>query len=265
MSTKRFVATIIGALTACGGIVLGVLSVGTRQQFLENLADWLGFLYQSTAWAFGFVNVPAFITLLGVCIGLWAWDVHKRAWAKLFGDPNDPRVLANSRKKKVRAQVTYFFQDLYNGPGRQAVGALCQQAEVVARGLGSETLTPIHRMSASLLAEYLVLLQSTVQPVLNSQRYETDDGMNRSLEAWGELFFRYQRLAHYVNEAYKVCARPPWNGVDYEEWRKSDAIFITRMRDAEHMEDCERLSARIRDAGWGDEDRPPDTQTEKER
>jgi hypothetical protein len=251
---KRVAGSIAAVVTA----VLALLSAGTRDELLTRLKDWLTLIGGFLGGVLAYFSFSGVLLFLGICIGLWAWDVPQRAVAKLRGDPNDPQVLLEARKKRVRAQVGDFLRIVFSNTARHAVGGLFQQTEVVVHGLRHPPTDALKQMSAGLLVEYMVLLQESLQPVLTAQGCHTDDEFVEYQRTWGELFFRYQRLAHYVNEAYKVCAERPWQRIDYDEWRQKDALFITSMREAEHMEGCQHLAVKIKDAGWGDEDRPPD-------
>ena len=225
---------------------------------------WWGYLWELTPPAIGLVFLAAgTLTLASLYVVLlfasryFGWP---RPASQTVTAPEEINVVAEAKRKVVRAQAGGFLRTVYHGVAGKAVSGLFGQASFVVSTLRSNPENRVYPLLADLLGELWKQANDSIQPLVRAQHCSDDDEMKRYAAAWGELFVRYQLLAHYLNRAYAATGASPWQIPSwqsrYAEWRESDALFLAAMRQAEHMEGCEALVYYLKVTGWGDDDRP---------
>ena len=164
-------------------------------------------------------------------------------------------VVADARRRQVRAQLGGFLRHLYHGAGSSAMGELmhlCQHAIALLRMPPSD---PVRYLASNLLSHQQLQFHAMLQPLLDAQQCDTDEELRRFLEAWGKLFEEYQALAFSVDAAFRALAVDVSADQLYQRWLNNDGRVIEGLRRAEHMEGAEALVPLLRRAGWGDDNR----------
>jgi hypothetical protein len=256
LSLNRIAASIAAGVAG----LLAVLSAGTREELFARGNSWWAILDETLGLSRVWTSIDARLAFVTVAVvfGLVAWDVPQRLYRK-WKERNDPTAVDRARQRMFRADARDYLLKLYEQKARFAIGELGISLDVTSRVLQHNDADRPRVLLGKLLLEPYRYANNAIQPMLDAKDFDTDSGRDLSLARWGDLFQRYQVAAYWLNEAHEANGIKPWSltPLGYDKWREYDIKFIDAMRTLEHMEGCQAIVFYLRQAGWGDECRPP--------
>ena len=178
------------------------------------------------------------VILLAAALGvfLWAWDVPQRLMAR-----RQPDFKEKADRERIRVHAARFFRALWSDTARHAFGHACEEAGAVANVLRAEKRDAVRTLAANLLVEAELWARQVIDVMLKDNACNDDAQLARYVDAWGELFVRYQRLVTHTHHGHRALDVSPWTRGDYARWRDYDGTFIKQMRIAEYMDGAVRL------------------------
>ena len=183
----------------------------------------------------------------------WSATAH---YAVMGVDVDDLDIVADAKKKRVRAQLGGFLRDLRNGVGNQALGGVMGLSEITVTLLRIEPSTGVRWLASNLIRDCNGNLHWAIERMLKSQACETDAQLSEHLRGWSEVFERYQTLVFATYSTFVALSGvSPWEFDTYRRWREHDAQFIDALKQVEHMEGAEELAPALK-LRWGQDNRP---------
>lgn len=248
---------LLGSILAAAVTVLGLADAPDQYQKLKGYAGGLSTALGIDWAAFWSGNGGRYsLILLGIAIGLWAWEAPQRLW-RSHRSRNDPSLVEQGRRRFVISEIKAHLEKLYYDTASNAFGDAQKQLSHASSLLRAEPTDAIKGLTAMLLSEVLIDANRTIQPVLDAKDFQTESGLQECLAAWADLFNSYQQVVLWTFESYRALGIDPWSQPGYAKWRDRDLKFITAMKHIEHMEGCESMAGRRRAGNWGEQERPP--------